>query len=604
MPQDHECACPNVTIGSTSWSVVSGGRHAIFWIRRKDSALLPALRQLGLIAAIRGDASEAAALDAFTSRLLDIPPARWPSFRELAALAPGGDQARDRLVELCNALAEHGADHTIATELGRLPADLVSLFRSPGFDFSDLQRLACDFDATTFADFAGLCASAPPGAVDLTGRLCAALPTLRRHRRRVPLGRAAAVADTLHAAFEDPTTHILACQPVGSLRRYDATVGDITLLVATPAPDRWLGRVTDQLATADVGHRGKRTATVLVQGEEVTLRAVPPEELGCALVWYTGSRPHVQQLSVRARSRGLRLTPSALLDPGGHPQPCSTEAAVYEALGLPSIPHELRHGTDEITRAERGDLPSLITRSHICGDLHLHSLWSDGRDPIERMLRVARRLGYEYVAITDHSQSAAASRVLTIDRLERQRDEIAGLRERFPDLSILHGAEVDILPNGRLDFPDPVLERLDIVLASLHDEAGQDAQRLTARYLGAIRHPLVNIITHPTNRLVGRRQGYDLDFDRLFDAAVQTRTALEIDGAPGHLDMDDALARRAVAAGVTVVINSDCHMADRLGRQMEFGVGTARRAGVSRTAVLNTRPLNELRAFIARKRNR
>jgi DNA polymerase (family 10) len=583
--------------------VVSGGRLAIFWIRRKDSALLPALRQLGLIAAIRGDAREAVALDAFTSRLLEMSPARRPSCDELAALATDGDQPRDRLVELCNAVVEQGADQTVATELARLPADLVSLLQSPGFDFSDLHRLARELDATTFADFAGLCASVPSRAGDLNERLCAALPTLQRHRRRVPLGRAAAVADTLHAIFEDPTTHILACQPVGSLRRYSATVGDITLLVAVPAPERWLGRVIDQLAAADVRHRGKRSATVVVQGEEVTLRAVPPEELGCALVWYTGSRSHVEQLGMRARARGLRLTPNALLDSEGRPRPCPTEAAVYEALGLPSIPHEIRHGEDEIVRAERGELPTLITRSHICGDLHLHSLWSDGRDPIERMLQAARRLGYEYVAITDHSQSAAASRVLSIDRLERQRDEIAGLRERYPDLGILHGAEVDILPNGRLDFPDRVLERLDIVLASLHDDAGQSAERLTARYLSAIRHPLVNIITHPTNRLVGRRAGYDLDFDRLFDAAVQTRTALEIDGAPGHLDMDDTLARRAVAAGVTIVINSDCHFADRLGRQMEFGVGIARRAGVSPAPVLNTRPLNELRAFIARKRN-
>lgn len=483
-----------------------------------------------------------------------------------------------------------------------MPADLVSLARTPGFDFSHLHRLARDLDATTFADFAGLCASGPPDEADLVQRLRTTLPGLRRHRRRVPLGRAVEVADTLHAALEHPAAHILACQPVGSLRRYDATVGDITLLVAVPDPNAWLGRVLDQLAAADIRHRGRRSATVLVQGEEVTLRAVPPEELGCALVWYTGSRAHVEQLGRRARARDLLLTPTALLDPRGYPQLCSTEAAVYDALGLPCIPHELRHGDDEIARAERGDLPALVARTHICGDLHLHSLWSDGRDPIERMLRSARRLGYEYAAITDHSQSAAASRVLTVDRLERQRDEVAALRERFPGFGILHGAEVDILPNGRLDFPDEVLARLDIVLASLHDDAGQDRARLTARYVAAIRHPLVNVITHPTNRLVGRRSGYDVDFDQLFDAAARTGTALEIDGAPGHLDMDDVLARRAVAAGVTIVINSDCHMAERLGRQMEFGVGTARRAGVMPAAVLNTRPLNEVRAFIARKR--
>jgi DNA polymerase (family X) len=232
----------------------------------------------------------------------------------------------------------------------------------------------------------------------------------------------------------------------------------------------------------------------------------------------------------------------------------------------------------------------------------VHSLWSDGRDTVESMVSSAQALGYEYVAITDHSQSAAASRVLTVERLERQMDEVAHLREKYRDIVILQGAEVDILPNGRLDFPDAILGRLDIVLASLHDDAGQSGKRLTERYLGAMRHPLVHVITHPTNRLVGRRNGYDLELERLFDCAVETGTAMEIDGAPGHLDMDGDLARRAVDAGVLVTIDSDCHFADRLGRQMLFGVGTARRGGVAAAQVLNTRPYEELRAFLKRKR--
>ena len=217
-------------------------------------------------------------------------------------------------------------------------------------------------------------------------------------------------------------------------------------------------------------------------------------------------------------------------------------------------------------------------------------------------MRAARRLGYEYVAITDHSPSARASRVLTLDRLRQQKIDVRQVRERFPDITILHGTEVDILPDGRLDFPDDVLADMDIVLASLHDPDGQPPDRLMDRYLAAMRHPLVNLVTHPANRVPGQSEGYDLDFDRLFEAAADTGTAVEIDGAPGHLDLDGHLARRAIAAGATVSVDSDGHFAERLGRQMRMGVGTARRGGVEARHVLNTRPLAEVQAFIARKR--
>jgi DNA polymerase (family 10) len=208
------------------------------------------------------------------------------------------------------------------------------------------------------------------------------------------------------------------------------------------------------------------------------------------------------------------------------------------------------------------------------------------------------------VAITDHSPSAAASRVLSLERLERQAEEVRAARERVPQLTVLHGVEVDILSDGRLDLPDEVLAGLDIVLASLHDASGQDPAKLLARYIGAMRHPLVTLITHPANRLVGRHEGYALDYEQLFAVAAETGTAVEIDGGPAHLDLDGQLASRAVAAGVTLSVDSDCHNVARLGRQMLFGVGTARRGGIEARHVLNTRPLADVRAFIAAKRQR
>lgn len=205
-------------------------------------------------------------------------------------------------------------------------------------------------------------------------------------------------------------------------------------------------------------------------------------------------------------------------------------------------------------------------------------------------------------AITDHSQSSLASRSLTAADVEKQIAEVARVRTNVPGITLLHGIEVDILPDGRLDFPDELLARLDIVLASLHDAAGQSPPRLMERYLGALRHPLVNLITHPANRLVGRREGYALDYDRLFAAAADTGTMLEIDGAPSHLDLDGALARRAAGAGALLAIDSDCHRASWLARQMAFGVATARRGAIEPKHVANTRPLADIRALIARKR--
>jgi DNA polymerase (family 10) len=220
------------------------------------------------------------------------------------------------------------------------------------------------------------------------------------------------------------------------------------------------------------------------------------------------------------------------------------------------------------------------------------------------MVSAARQLGYEYVAITDHSERAWSSRALAAADIPKQAAEIAGIRSRVRGIEILHGIEVDIMHDGTLDFDDEQLDSFDIVLASLHDPSGHDGARLTERYLQAIEHPLVNVITHPANRAPARSEGYPIDFDRLFAAAAQTGTAMEIDGAPGHLDMDGLLARRAVAAGVTVVVDSDCHRVEALARQMQFGVGTARRGWLEPRHVLNTRGVDEVRAFVAGKRKR
>lgn len=393
--------------------------------------------------------------------------------------------------------------------------------------------------------------------------------------------------------------------PLGSLRRFAPAVGDVSLLAVAPAAAHHdvltgFARLTAAVILA-------RSATHLIIGNDrgtVSVHVAVPEEAGAALVWHTGSRTHTSALQTRAQRLGLTFDRARLLDRQGQPLASDTEADFYRHLELPEIPPELREDGDEIIVAERGELPPLVSTGDIRGDLHMHSTWSDGRDSIEQMAFASQQLGYEYIAITDHSERAPASRQLAASDIRRQGADIQRAGARVKRVQILHGVEVDIMHDGSLDFDDEQLAGFDIVLASLHDHAGHDASKLTERYLRAIRHPLVNVITHPANRTPGRSSGYPLDFDALFAAAAETGTAMEVDGAPGHLDLDGALARRAVAAGVTLVIDSDCHRSDGLGRQMRFGVGTARRGWIGPEHVLNTRGLDEVRAFVARKRAR
>ncbi len=500
-----------------------------------------------------------------------------------------------------------GAWVLLESALADLPADLRWLFESGAVTIAQLAALHNALGATSAADLAAAVKrqairSIPGHDAMIEYAVAAALFDLRSAIPRIPLGRAVAIAAPIVARLE-AQPGIVAALAVGSLRRGQDTVGDIEIVA--PATDP-AAAIEDAIAQPDVVrplHRGERRLYLLLDRVQVGVRFPRPAEAGATLLHLTGSAGHLDGLDAIARERGWRLEPDGLLRPG-HLTVADSEDAIYDALGLPFIPPEIRSGADELTAARGGHLPALVSRADIRGDLHMHTSWSDGRDTVEVMVTSCRDLGYEYMAITDHSPHSAASRNLTTDGVKRQAEEVAAMRERFPDIAILHGCEVDILPDGKLDFPDRVLERFDIVLASLHERAGQSRDQLMRRYVNAMRHPLVNLITHPTNRLVPHRAGYDLDYDRLFEIAVETGTLVEIDGSPAHLDLDGALARRAIGRGATITIDSDCHRAEMLERQMDLGLMTARRGWVEPRHVLNTRPIAEVRAVLARKRGR
>jgi len=501
---------------------------------------------------------------------------------------------------------EAGGWVLVESAVADLPADLRWLYESDAVTLDQLAAIHHALGVTSAADLASAVREQRIRAVagldaDIEARVGGALPTLRAHVPRIPLGRATSLATPVIDALR-AVPGVVWAEATGSLRRGQDLVGDIELLASADDAAPVIDAVMELPQVSHTLHRSLRRAYVLIERTQIGIRVPEPAIAGAAQLYLTGSAAHFEALRAHAGERGWTLAATGLSRPDGAAHDASHEEEIYRALGLPCIPPEIRHGDGEVAAAARGELPRLIASSDIRGDLHMHSTWSDGADAIEAMVEACRVLGYEYMAITDHSEHSAAVRNLTAEAVRRQADEIAALRERYRDIAILHGCEVDIMPDGRLDFPDGVLERFDIVLASLHERAGHTPEQLMLRYTAAMKHPLVTMITHPTNRVLPNRRGYDLDYDRLFEVAVETGTIVEVDGAPAHLDLDGALARRAIAAGATLAVDSDCHRADKLERQMAFGITMARRGWVEPRHVLNTRPLDAVRAAIAAKR--
>lgn len=549
-------------------------------------ALATTLDTIADLLEIRGDGPAAAALRSAVVPLRSLPATEASAAFDGAAPDRFSLEVRQRVHQIEVA----GDEAAVRGARAGVPQLVRRLLEMGVVSTHEAVRLVRQIGVATLADLEtalddGRIAQLAGG---LEGRLAAATVVLAGEVRRVPLGRA---LDLLHGAAETVargTAAIDALVPAGDVRRFEQLVGALVLVGRAADPAAAIDALARTPGVGDVRHRTGRRAICLMQQAEIDIRIAAPDEYGTVLFASTGSRAHLRGVHQRR----------------GRPHLSPAEEAVYAHAGLPYIPPELREGTGELEAAAAGQLPALVERRHIRGDLHMHTTRSDGADTLDAMVGTCAALGYEYIAITDHSERAAAARTLTKRDLARQRVEIDAIRERYPQLRILHGIEVDIMPDGRLDFEEAVLETLDIVLASLHDAAGHDGRALTRRCLAAIRHPLVNVITHPANQLVGRRAGYPLDFEAVFAAAAETGTALEVDGAPSHLDLDGEHARRAVAAGVTLTIDSDCHRAAALDRQMALGIGTARRGWVEPGQVLNTRPVDEVLAFIAAKRRR
>jgi DNA polymerase (family 10) len=434
-------------------------------------------------------------------------------------------------------------------------------------------------------------------------RLLEGLRSLRRRPpRRIRLGTARDIVERLSRSIE-ALPSVTSVTAAGSYRRRRETVADIDLLVETDAP----ATVLDQLAGAPwverVGGHGGRTGGAtrltlqMLRGPQVDVMTMPSGAGGTYLVHFTGSAEHNVRLRAIARDQGWSLSEHGFTAlEGDQRRTFATEAEVYGFLGLPFIPPELREDRGEIEAAREGRLPRLIERSDLLGDCHAHSDWSDGHFTIEQMAREAISRGLRFMVLTDHSQNLAIARGLTPERVEQQRSIIGDLNEVFAgegtDFRLLHGCELEIRPDGRLDYDDRLLARFDVVVASLHVGRRQPRAQLMARYRVALTNPNVDIIAHPSGRKIGLRDDLDLDWEEFFRLAAETGTVLEVNGSEERLDLDDRRARAAKEAGCRLVIDSDAHYLHEFDN-LEWGVSQARRAWLEPGDVLNTLPLGD-----------
>jgi DNA polymerase (family 10) len=421
---------------------------------------------------------------------------------------------------------------------------------------------------------------------------------------RVLLPRALEVGDAIIAGLlGDPTdpgdaAAGVEAQLAGSIRRCADSVKDIDIVAVTPDPKALIERLAglEQIeSVSSSSGSGARARTHA--GIGVDLRIGAPGQLGSLLQHFTGSGRHNAALREAAVRRGLHVSEYGILDDAtaGGPEPYATEGEVYERLGLAYIEPELREDRGELeAAAQRDGLPRLVELGEIRGDLHSHTIASDGRYTIVEMGLAARERGYEYLAITDHSASHGFGDAVSPDQLERQIELVAQADERVEGIELLAGSEVNILPDGSLDYEDDLLARLDWVIASVHTSFGMSEQAMTERIIAAVEHPLVRAIGHPTGRKIEARAPYAVDLEAVFAAAARTDTMLEINGNPDRRDLPDVHARAAARAGVMIIVDSDAHRTGTL-ENMRWGVATARRAWLTAEQVANTRPWAQLR---------
>lgn len=575
---------------------------------KRRSEIAEALEEIGLLLELLGEN-----------------PFRIRAYRNAARILRSGDPRMDEGIR-AGRLAVKGIGPGLASAIvgfartGRLPLldelraqvppGLRDWLRIPGLGPRKARAIHLHLGASSLEELEEACRTGKlrtvPGFGEKSER--GILQAIERIRGRsglflIPLLRAEAerLVDEIRS-----TPGCVRAEVAGAVRRSLETAKGVELVAAAADPEALLEAFTKGSSIAHILERSRGRATVRLRtGPVASLSVVAPPSFPVAWIALTGSEEHTRALRRRAQGLGLDLGEFALVrKEDGQPVPCSSEPEVYRALGLDWIPPELREGRGEIEAAERGTLPELVRMEDVQGILHVHSTWSDGSATIRELAEAARAMGMRYLAVCDHSASARYARGLTIERLEAQRKEIASLnREYGGEFVVLHGAEVDILPDGSLDHPDEVLRSLDLVVASVHTRFHLSAEEQTERIVRAIENPYVDILGHPTGRLLLEREGYPLDLERVVEAAAERGVAIEINAHPQRLDLDWRELPFGLERGLKTAIDPDAHDAAGLG-DIVYGVGIARKGWCSAGDVLNAWPLERLRESLSARRRR
>lgn len=493
-------------------------------------------------------------------------------------------------------------ESTVLTELsGEVPEGLVALLGLPGLGGKKIAKLYKELGITNMIELKEACEQHKVQALAGFGakteeKILAAVQKAGTQPDRLPIMYVLPIAEQIERYVND-CEDIVRYSRAGSLRRLRETVKDLDFIVASEKPERAKEHLLAMDGIKEIIAAGPTKVSVIIDGEfdlSIDFRIVEPEQFASTLHHFTGSKDHNVKIRQIAKERNEKVSEYGIEQPDGTVQTFEDEAALYHHLGLPFFPPEIREDGTETDHYEEG---TLIELTDIKGDLHMHTAWSDGAFSIEEMIEACRARGYEYMAITDHSYYLKVANGLSAERLLRQNEEIKEWNAKFTDIEILSGIEMDILPDGTLDYEDDVLKQLDFVIASIHSSFSQPQEQIMERLKTALYNPYVKLIAHPTGRIIGRRDGYSVDMEELIRLAAETNTALELNANPHRLDLSAVHLKMAQEAGAKLMINTDAHAIEHL-EFMETGASAGRKGWLRPETVVNTWPKAAFMSFI------
>ncbi|WP_141431976.1 DNA polymerase/3'-5' exonuclease PolX [Bacillus sp. 03113] len=547
-------------------------------------------------------------------------PFKVSAFRKAAAALEANDQSLTELTDFTK-LAGIGkgtaavieeyistGSSTVLNELqSEVPKGLIPLLQLPGLGGKKIAKLYQELGVENAADLEEACQKGRVQGLAGFGKkteekILEALKNAGSRPERLPIAYMLPIAESIEAALSE-MKGIEKFSRAGSIRRMKETIKDLDFIIATENPSivkdqlLQLSRIKEIIASGDT----KVSITLELDYDvSVDFRLVKPDEFFTTLHHFTGSKDHNVRMRQLAKERGEKISEYGVENSETNKvKTFQSEEEFYAHFGLPFIPPEIREDGKEVESFDHES--SLVSLQDIKGDLHMHTTWSDGAFSIEEMVEACRAKGYQYMAITDHSQYLKVANGLTPERLRKQKEEIKRINEKYDDITVLSGVEMDILPDGTLDYDDDLLEEMDLVIASIHSSFSQPKKKMMERLKTALLHANVDIIAHPTGRLIGRREGYEVDMDMLIKLAKETNTALELNANPHRLDLAPPYLKKAQEAGVKIVINTDAHNIDMLGH-MNIGVSTAKKGWLNKSTILNTMDITDLMNFLRKKK--